>query len=261
MEERVWHKAYIPDLPPSIDYETITLPQALSRTAKDHPDNVALILMGKKITYRQLDEYVNRFANALAGLGIRQGDKVALVLPNTPQIVIATYAIWRLGGVVVMNNPLYTERELEHQLNDSDSRMAVVMDLVVPRILSIKDRTQVEKVIACHVRDFLPFPLKQLFPVLKRNLHRRTDPAEGVLDFSDLLRGASPEPPRHGPAFDEWIPLFDDPILAQSALDQLAPNAYQVVMEGDSFRKRQRPGESNATVPLRKPRSRRRRVA
>jgi long-chain acyl-CoA synthetase len=208
MQERVWHKAYLPGLPPSIDYETITLSQALARTAKDYPDNVALILMGKKISYRQLDEYVNRFANALAGLGVGKGDKVALVLPNMPQIVIATYAIWRLGGVVVMNNPLYTERELEHQLNDSDSRMAVVMDLVVPRILSIKDRTRVEKVIACHVRDYLPFPLKQAFPVLKRKLHRKTDPAEGVLDFLDLLRSASPEPPRHGSAFDDLAALL-----------------------------------------------------
>jgi long-chain acyl-CoA synthetase len=125
-----------------------------------------------------------------------------------PQIVIATYAIWRLGGVVVMNNPLYTERELEHQLNDSDSRMAVVMDLVVPRVLSIKDRTRVKEVIACHVRDYLPFPLKQLFPVLKRKLHRKTDRAEGVLDFSDLLHSASPEPPRNGPAFDELAALL-----------------------------------------------------
>jgi long-chain acyl-CoA synthetase len=208
MQERVWHRAYLPGLPPSIDYETITLSQALARTAKDYPDNVALILMGKRITYRQLDEYVNRFANALAELGIGKGDKVALVLPNMPQIVIATYAIWRLGGVVVMNNPLYTERELEHQLNNSDSRMAVVMDLVVPRILSTRDKTRVEKVIACHVRDYLPFPLKQLFPLLKGELHRKTDSTEGVLDFSDLLRSASPEPPRHSPAFHDLAALL-----------------------------------------------------
>jgi long-chain acyl-CoA synthetase len=208
MQERVWHKAYVPGLPPSIDYERVTLSQALARTARDHPDNVALILMGRKITYRQLDESVNRFANALAGLGIRQGDKVALVLPNMPQIVIATYAIWRLGGVVATNNPLYTERELEHQLNDSESRLAVVMDLVVPRVLSIKERTRVETVIACHVRDYLPFPLKQLFPVLKRNLHRKTDRAEGVLDFADLLRSGAPEPPAPGPDFDDLAALL-----------------------------------------------------
>ncbi len=121
MEERIWHKAYPPTVPPSLDYEKITLPDALARTVGKYPDNVALILMGKKITYRQLDDYVNMFASALSGLGISKGDKVALILPNIPQIVIATYAVWRLGAIVVMNNPLYTERELEHHLNDSES--------------------------------------------------------------------------------------------------------------------------------------------
>ncbi|MCP4668608.1 MAG: AMP-binding protein, partial [Deltaproteobacteria bacterium] len=112
MEERIWHKAYAKGVPPSIDYETITLPEALQRTARNFPDTVAEIMMGKKITYRELDELVNRFAAALSDLGIQKGDKVALLLPNMPQTVIAAYAAFRLGAVVVMNNPLYTEREL-----------------------------------------------------------------------------------------------------------------------------------------------------
>jgi long-chain acyl-CoA synthetase len=190
MEERVWHKAYMPAVPPSIDYETLTLAQALERTAKKFPDTVAIIMMGKKITYRELDESVNRFASALAHLGVNQGDRVALVLPNIPQFIIATYAIWRLGAVVVMNNPLYTERELTHQLNDSGSTTAIVLDLLVPRILSIKANTQIKNVIACHVKDYLPFPLKQLFPVLKKDLHRPTKPEDGVIDFPDLMKKA-----------------------------------------------------------------------
>ena len=168
MEERIWHKAYAEEVPPSVDYEEITLPGALERTAKRFPDTVALIMMGKKITYRELDELVNRFAGALADLGIRKGDKVSLLLPNMPQVVIASYAVFRLGAVVVMNNPLYTESELEYQLNDSDSKMAISLDLLVPRILKLKKKTGIETVIACHIRDYLPFPKKQLFPfVLK----------------------------------------------------------------------------------------------
>ena len=89
MEDRIWHKAYAPQLPPSIDYEDVTLPAALARAARDYPENTALIMMGKKISYRQLDEQVSRFATALADLGIKKGDKVALVLPNMPQMVIA----------------------------------------------------------------------------------------------------------------------------------------------------------------------------
>ncbi len=196
MEDRIWHKAYAPQVPPSIEYENLTLPAALERMARKYPDNVALIMMGKKITYSQLDGEVNRFANALTRLGIEKGDKVALVLPNMPQMVIATYALFRLGAVVVMNNPLYTERELEHQLNDSDSKMAICMDLLVPRILSVKEKTQIETVIACHIRDYLPFPLKQLFPIVKKQMHRKTQPSDGALEFMDLLHecpsGTSP---------------------------------------------------------------------
>ena len=113
MEERLWHKAYAPGVAPSIDYENIIMPEALERTAKNYPDNTSFIMMGKKISFSQLNDLVNRFATALADLGIQKGDKVALILPNIPQVVIATYAVFRLGGVVVMNNPLYTERELE----------------------------------------------------------------------------------------------------------------------------------------------------
>lgn len=203
MEDRIWHKAYAKEVLPSIDYETITLPEALERTAKAFPDNIALVMMGEKITYRQLDELVNRFAGALTDLGIQKGDKVALLIPNMPQVVIATYAVFRLGAVVVMNNPLYTESELEHQFNDSDSKMAICLDLLVPRILKLKEKTGIETVIACHIRDYLPFPKKQLFPFVKKDMHRKTDPSEGVHDFLDLIKKFPPEPPRTEVTFDD----------------------------------------------------------
>ena len=164
MEDRFWHKAYAENVPHTIDYDTSTLSQVLDRTAQKYPETVALIMMGKTITYRQLNELVNRFATALADLGIEKGDKVSLILPNMPQVIIAAYAVFRLGAAVVMNNPLYTETELAHQLNDSDSKMAIGMDLLVPRLLKLKEKTGIETIISCHIRDYLPFPLKQLFP-------------------------------------------------------------------------------------------------
>ena len=203
MEERIWHKAYGPQLSPHLEVENLTLPVALGRSAGRYPDHAALIMMGKTISYRQLDGEVNRFAAALSKLGIRKGDKVAIVLPNIPQMVIATYAIFRLGAVAVMNNPLYTERELEHQLNDSDSTIVICMDLIVPRILSIRDRTQIKTIISCHLRDYLPFPLKQLFPIVKKQMHRKTRGLEGVLEFTDLLRSAPSEPPHPEVSFDD----------------------------------------------------------
>lgn len=208
MEARVWHKAYGPQLSPHLEVQNLTLPEALERTAGKYPEHGALILMGRTITYRQLDDAVNRFSAALSKLGIRKGDKVAIVLPNIPQMVIATYAIFRLGAVAVMNNPLYTERELEHQLNDSASTIAVCMDLITPRILAIRDRTQIKTIISCHIRDYLPFPMKQLFPIVKKRMHRKTRGMEGVLEFTDLLRGAPSGPPRTKVSMDDLACLM-----------------------------------------------------
>ena len=189
MNKRIWHKAYPPGVATSIKYEEITMSQALSRTAQSYPDRDALILMGKKISYRELEDLVNRFAVSLAKMGIEKGDKVAMILPNIPQMVIGTYALWRLGAVAVMNNPLYTETEMAHQLRDSDSVMVICMDLLVPRMLSLKKQTGIKHIISCHIRDFLPFPLKQLFPLVKKGLHRAPQPGdEGVVEFVDLLR-------------------------------------------------------------------------
>jgi long-chain acyl-CoA synthetase len=208
MEDRIWHKAYAPEVPPRNDYENITMPEALERTAKNYPNTASFILMGKKISFSQLNDLVNRFAAALADLGIQKGDKVALILPNIPQVVIATYAVYRLGAVVVMNNPLYTERELEYQLNDSDCKMAICLDLLVPRILKLKANTGIETVIACHIRDYLPFPKKQLFPFVKKEMHRKTDPNQGVLDFLDLVGKYPPQPPRTDVTFDDLSTLL-----------------------------------------------------
>lgn len=208
MEERIWHKAYDPQVPPSIAYETITLNEALERTARNYPDQVALVMMGKKITYRDLDALVNRFAAALQELGIKKGDKVAILLPNIPQGFIATYAVFRLGAVAVMTNPLYTERELEHQLNDSDSTVAISLDLLIPRILKLKEKTGIRTVIACHIRDYLPFPAKQLFPLIKKSMHRKTDSREEVYDFLDLVRKYPEVAPGTSVSFDDLAALL-----------------------------------------------------
>ena len=208
MEERIWHKAYAPEAPPSIDYEDITLHDALERSASKYPEVTALIMMGKKISYRELNELVNRFAGALADLGIRKGDKVALILPNMPQTVIATYAIFRIGAVVVMNNPLYTERELAHQLGDSDSKLCICMDLLVPRVKKIQEKTKIEAIIAAHIRDYLPFPLKQLFPYVKKGLHRKLGPEDGVYEFLDIIGKYPPKPPAESVESDDLAALL-----------------------------------------------------
>lgn len=209
MEERIWHKSYAPQVPPSIEYEHITLGEALRRTGKDHKDTTALIMMGKKISYRELDNLVDRFAAALADLGVEKGDHVAIILPNIPQVVIASYAVFRLGAVVVMHNPLYTESELEHQLNDSGCEVAICLDLLVPRIQKLQGTTKVRTIISCHIRDYLPFLAKQLFGrVIQKNMHRNTKGDKGVHDFWDLVNKYQPNPPNRNVKWEDLAALL-----------------------------------------------------
>ena len=195
MEKRVWHQAYVQGVSPSIEFEPLTLFEVLERTAKHHPDRTALILMGREITFGELLDAVNQFAAALAGLGVKKDDKVALILPNIPQMVIATYALFRLGAVAVMNNPLYTENELEHNLKDSDACMAVCLDLLVPRVLSLRSKTAIANIIVCHVRDYLPSSEGDSFTQELHALHFDIEPQAGIHEFQALLNSATSHAP------------------------------------------------------------------
>ena len=130
---------------------------------------------------------VNRFTRALVDLGVREGDKVAMLLPNIPQLMIADHAVYRAGAVTAMNNPLYTERELTNQLADSDATVLVTLDLLLPRALKIRGETSIRTIITCHINDYLPFPKKQLFPFVKKGMHRKVEPQSDVYEFMDLM--------------------------------------------------------------------------
>jgi long-chain acyl-CoA synthetase len=194
MQEKLWHKSYADGVKKTIDYEKTTISEALTRSAKTFPDKTALNYMGKRISYRELNDLVNQFAKALKDMGINPGDKVGVCLPNIPQVIISDLAIFRVGGVVVQNNPLYTERELAYQLNDSDSKLVITLTLLVPRMESLKSKTKLEKIIGCHINSYLPFPKKQLFPFVKKDMYRKIVPTDDVLVFSDIICKYSPEP-------------------------------------------------------------------
>jgi long-chain acyl-CoA synthetase len=208
MQEKLWHKSYAPGINKALDYEILTIPEALTRSAQKFPNNTALNYMGKKITYPQLDKLVNRFARALLDLGIQPGDKVAVCLPNIPQVIIANLAVLRLGAVAVQNNPLYTERELEYQLNDSGSKMMITLTLLIPRIQKIKPKTRIDKIIGCHINTYLPFPKKQLFPFVKKGMYRKIESTGDVLVFDDLIGKFSAEPVAEASQWDELAALL-----------------------------------------------------
>jgi long-chain acyl-CoA synthetase len=201
--EKIWLKSYAKSVPEEISFENITLDAALKRSASRFPDKGALLFQGTNITFRELDEMVSRFASALSALGIKPGDRVAMLLPNLVQMVVATYGAFRAGAVAVMNNPLHTDRELQYQLNDSGSKLLVSLDLLVPRMINLRKKTQINKVISCHIRDYLPSPLKQIFPLVKRGLHLNTPEAPDVSEFTDVLAQHSPTGKFHKSAWDD----------------------------------------------------------
>jgi long-chain acyl-CoA synthetase len=203
MDEKLWHKSYAPGVPKTLNYEKITISEALSRTAKNFPQHTALNYMGKRITYRALDGLVNQFARALQDMDVKPGDKVAVCLPNIPQVIIANMAIFRIGAVSVQNNPLYTERELTYQLNDSESKHVVTLTLLIPRMQKIKPQTQLQKIIGCHINTYLPFPKKQLFPLVKKDMYRKVEPTEDVVVFKDLIDRYSADPLPEQSKWDE----------------------------------------------------------
>jgi len=208
MEENIWHKSYAPGVKKTLDYEKLTIPQALTRSARNFPDHTALNYMGKKITYKELDGLVNRFARALSDHGIKPADKVAVCLPNIPQVIITNLAVLRIGAVAVQNNPLYTERELEYQLNDSGSKIVITLTLLIPRMQALKPKTRIEKIIGCHIHAYLPFPKKQLFPFVKKDMYRKVESTEEVLVFNDLIGKYSPESVEDNSRWDELAALL-----------------------------------------------------
>jgi acyl-CoA synthetase (AMP-forming)/AMP-acid ligase II len=166
VEERVWHEFYEPGVPASIDFEDVPIPHFLERSAARYPDATALIFMNRRVSYRRFKQDVDRFATALARLGVAKDSKVAIQLPNLPQVVVAYYATLSLGAQVVMSNPLYVEREIEHQWNDAGCSVAVVTDyLFERRIKPIRDKLVVEHYVITSIPEYLRVPLSLLAPL------------------------------------------------------------------------------------------------
>ena len=128
MDDAPWFRHYEEGVPRTIPYPEITLPEALDQTVARFPDRVALRffldarLPAPTLTYRQLQDQTLRFATALFQLGVRKGDRVALMLPNCPQFVIAFYGAMRIGAIPVNTNPMYVSREMREQFEDSGLR-------------------------------------------------------------------------------------------------------------------------------------------
>ncbi|MEN6507324.1 MAG: long-chain fatty acid--CoA ligase [Smithella sp.] len=202
-----WLKSYDKGVPEKIQYEEMCMPDILDRSAAKAPDRMALNFQGYIMTYKELKDMVDRFATYLAGAGIKKGDAVAIILPNVIPCVAAYYAIHRLGAIVVLNNPLYSDRELEHQLNDSGSKLIVTVDLLANRMIDLRPKTQVKQIILTSIGDYLPFPVNLLFPLVgkKKGLlpSKPMKPASNVFKWKDCIAKSKPNPPKAKLTFDD----------------------------------------------------------
>lgn len=157
-EDKPWLRNYEKGVPERVDFENVCLPAFLDQTAAAFPDQMALSFQGYTITYRQLKEMVDRAAAALSAMGIGPGDRVAILLPNLIPCVAAYYAILRIGAVAVMNNPLYSDRELDHQFNDSESKALITLDLLGNRMIDLRPGQRFGKSSSPPSATTCPFP-------------------------------------------------------------------------------------------------------
>ncbi len=197
-KDKPWLKNYDEFVPEHIDYDEITLSEMFENSVEMFPEKDALIFQGYRMTFREMKECVNKFAACLTEFGIRKGDAVAVLLPNMIPTVIAYYGIMKIGAVAVMNNPLYSDPELEYQFNDSGAKILVSMDLLANRMIDLREKTSIKQIIYTGMGDYLPFPLKLIFPLVakKKGLASDVKMAPEVYSWKYCMTKFNADPPR-----------------------------------------------------------------
>ncbi len=186
-----WVEHYQPGVPAQIELPTESLVGLVERSVAEAGSAVAMEFFGATTTYAQLGDQIARAAEGLRRLGVQAGDRVAIVLPNCPQHVVAFYAVLRLGAVVVEHNPLYTERELRHIVEDHGARVAICWDVAVPKLQALPGDVALRHIVA--VNMLTEFPLvKRLalgLPLARTKAlrHKLTAPAPGAMTWAQLL--------------------------------------------------------------------------
>jgi len=194
-----WLSSYDEGVPATMDYPEVRLDQLLADSAAKHPDQKAIVFGGRvgsrimdaAMTYQELDAAVNRFASSLQRLGVEQGDRVAIIMPNCPQFVIAFYGILRAGGIAVPCNFLYSAAELEHHLAYAGAEIACVLSPYYEKVHSIRAAAGLRHVIVANVKDHFPSLLRLLFTLAKEKQggHRVELAAPDDFWFAALISG------------------------------------------------------------------------
>ncbi len=184
-QNKLWFKNWPQNVPKQLKYPEAPVFELLRKSANLHPKKVAIAYLDGELSYAELDVLSDKFASSLAGLGVQNGDRVALFLPNIPQFVIAYYGILKAGAVLTAISPLHREREVEYQLSDSEAETIVTLDSLYPIAEAVWRKSKLKQAIVTRPDEYTKLPVSQETLEHKPN----------VYSFKNLLKQTSTNPP------------------------------------------------------------------
>lgn len=192
MEEKITARTpwlpFIGDVPAHLEYFEGSMFEAVAAIAEKYPDNVAFDFMGRATTYRRMIGEVERCAKSLKTIGVREGDRVTIAMPNCPQAIFMFYAVNLIGGIANMIHPLSAEKEIEFYLNDSQSVTAVTLDQFYDKFESIRQNTKVVNIVLAQVKDELSRPVKAGYMLTAGRKIQKIPPDAPVIMWRDFMR-------------------------------------------------------------------------
>lgn len=194
--EKPWFRFWPEGVRKHIDFPEVPLHSLLEEASKKFPEQTAIIYFDKAMSYRELNHLSDKFATALDGLGVRKGDKVAIFLPNIPQFIISYYGIAKIGAIETAISPLYKEREVEHQLNDSEAETIVVLDALYPTLEKVLAKTKVKRVIVTSLKEYMPAATAFLGSLLKKIPSHKVERRSNTYFFRELQSKYEANPPK-----------------------------------------------------------------
>jgi len=192
--EKPWLAHYEKQVAETVTIPDQTISDVFDAAVRFNSANPAYIFFGRRFSYAEMSRMIGQFAAVLSHLGVKKGDRVAIILPNVPQYPMVHYAVMKLGAIAVPTNPLYVERELEYQLDNSGAEIAIGLDLLYTRVEAVRKRTQLRAVIYTRANDYMPAPLRWLYPLkAKREGKWATMPPRqpGTFQFVDMMQRAA----------------------------------------------------------------------
>ncbi len=181
-------KDYVGEVPLHLDYFDGSMFEAVAKIAETYPNNIAFDFMGKSTTYKELVRETERCAKALKTIGVREGDKVTIAMPNCPQAIYMFYAVNLVGGIANMIHPLSAEKEIEFYLNESESVTAITLDQFYNKFENIRQNTKVVNIIIASVKDALSRPIRAGYMLTEGRKIKKIPADAPVIRWGDFLK-------------------------------------------------------------------------